>query len=140
MSTVTNWAGMTMLVGDYVWRGARDGNTSTFKIGQIESIKDGKPRVSWKYTQRGLWGGRELPPIAPEVGGRNWGLDLVVRLDSKGSPDTDSLVPIERQYVWEAERRAQAAEALRTLNYNHMTLDEAKAFIENYAPDGAERK
>lgn len=140
MSTATNWAGMTMLVGDYVWRGARSGNSSEFKIGQIESIKDGKPRVNWKYTQSGLWGGRALPPIAVAIGGRHWGLDLVRRLDSKGSPDVDSLVRIERAYVWEVERRAQAAEALRKLDYNRMTLDEAKAFIENYAPEGAERK
>jgi hypothetical protein len=46
-----NWLGQKIEVGTVVGRGARDGNSSTFKIGvvdQVDEIKD-KARVQWKY-------------------------------------------------------------------------------------------
>ncbi|MGW0245109.1 hypothetical protein ACWDYH_00565 [Nocardia goodfellowii] len=46
--TVTNWLGQTIEVGTIVGRGARDGNTSSFKVGRVVSLKpDRKARVHW---------------------------------------------------------------------------------------------
>jgi len=45
---VKNWLGQEIEVGSLVYRGARDGNTSSFKVGRVISIPEGKsPRVEW---------------------------------------------------------------------------------------------
>ncbi|ASR85261.1 hypothetical protein I5H06_gp43 [Mycobacterium phage SirPhilip] len=44
-----NWAGQQIEPGAVVWRGARDGNLSSFKIGVVEAIgvDPNKARVRW---------------------------------------------------------------------------------------------
>ena len=44
-----NWLGQEINVGDYVYRGARDGNSSTFKIGLVVAERDDKVRVLWLF-------------------------------------------------------------------------------------------
>lgn len=42
-----NWAGQRIEPGAAVWRGARDGNTSSFKIGRVEAADGETARVRW---------------------------------------------------------------------------------------------
>ena len=67
-----------------VYRGARDGNSSTFKVGVVESVKDRTARVHWKYEPSYAW--RKVNGEAQRVN------NVVGELDSKGSPSIDSLV------------------------------------------------
>lgn len=49
-----NWIGQEIEVGSVVWRGARSGNTSSFKVGRVIEYKPGdRPRVHWLYEQGG---------------------------------------------------------------------------------------
>ncbi|QAX95699.1 hypothetical protein SEA_YOUREADOPTED_57 [Mycobacterium phage YoureAdopted] len=41
-----NWAGQRIEPGAIVWRGGRDGNTSSFKVGRVEAV-DRTARVRW---------------------------------------------------------------------------------------------
>ncbi|QFG09445.1 hypothetical protein I5H08_gp042 [Mycobacterium phage Yuna] len=70
-----SWAGQQIEPGAVVWRGARDGNTSTFKIGRVLACDGGKARVQWVAEQ-------------------GWGGDARL-LNSKGSPSIDSLALID---------------------------------------------
>jgi hypothetical protein len=86
--TYVNWLGQTLEVGSYVYRGARDGNSSAFKIGiitKITSEKNGKARVKWIATY-----GTYANPKMDSPRNRSWG--AVEIKDSSGSPDLDSLV------------------------------------------------
>lgn len=53
-----NWAGQRIEPGAVVWRGARDGNTSSFKVGRVEAVNGGEARVRW-IAYHG-WGGARL--------------------------------------------------------------------------------
>jgi hypothetical protein len=52
-----NWLGQKIEVGTVVGRGARDGNTSTFKVGVVTGLDEKKQtaRVAWKLTPRTLY-------------------------------------------------------------------------------------
>lgn len=52
---IVNAWGQELKVNTFVYRGARLGNSSEFKAGVIESIKDGKPRVLWMYRGSTRW-------------------------------------------------------------------------------------
>src|SRR6478735_6675436 len=81
---LSNWLGQTLEVGDWVYRGARDGNSSSFKIGVITKIDEGrnKVRVNWLYEPLTLW------DVDKNM------VDAVRKMNSAGSPDVDSLVRI----------------------------------------------
>lgn len=87
-----NWAGQQIKVGSVVWRGVRDGNSSTFKIGVVEKLNSatGRPTVKWMYTQGQYW------LVEKHIPKRAWEfLPKVVRLSYKGAPDVNSLAVID---------------------------------------------
>lgn len=53
-----NWLDQDIKVGSVVYRGARDGNTSEFKVGKVLKVDEvkGTVRVAWEY-QPGYRGG-----------------------------------------------------------------------------------
>ena len=75
-----NWAGQKLAEDDVVWRGAREGNGSSFKIGRIVSFSEGysKARVHWLWEQ--WWDGPH-------------------QIDSYGSPTVHSLVKIDPESI-----------------------------------------
>lgn len=76
---ITNWMGQEIFVGDYVFRGARDGNTSSFKVGRVLSINAEKKtaRIEWLFEPSYDWKQKE---------------HYVHRIvDTKGSPSIDTL-------------------------------------------------
>lgn len=82
-----NWLGQKIAVGDVVGRGARDGNSSSFKLGVVDAIDDKGVRVHWLYEKCVRW------VRDSRLDSKDLGRAIVVpcRLDVKGRPDIDSL-------------------------------------------------
>lgn len=79
MTTMRNWTGQKFSIGDHVWRGARDGNTSSYKIGTITKLMPDKGKATVKWLADGY----------------GW------RLESTGSPSIDSLTLFdEKQFAY----------------------------------------
>lgn len=52
-----NWLNQDINVGDIVYRGAREGNTSSFKIGRVKKINDDSRNVTigWIIVEGNDW-------------------------------------------------------------------------------------
>ena len=86
-----NWLGQDIQVGSIVYRGARAGNTSEYKVGVVESLDEdkGKARVHWRFDPYSyFW--RTDP-----AGNRERIKSAVGRMDGRGSPDINSLVVLD---------------------------------------------
>lgn len=79
---ITNWMGQEIFVGDYVFRGARDGNTSSFKVGKVLSLNHEKQtaRVNWLFEPMFVWNDART---------ERW--EAPRKIDTKGSPSINSL-------------------------------------------------
>lgn len=77
---ITNWLGQKIGVGDIVGRGARDGNTSSFKIGRVLSFNIDKQiaKINWLYEPTDWWKIEKGEPAWTEI-------------NSQGSPNVDTL-------------------------------------------------
>jgi hypothetical protein len=92
-----NWLGQTIKVGSLVYRGAREGNTSSYKVGIVEKITERQQsgygsdyiaRVNWRFAP-GLW-----------FKGQGFGSEKVVySQNTYGSPDLNTVVLIDDS-VW----------------------------------------
>lgn len=62
-----NWAGQQIEPRTVVWRGARDGNLSSFKIGVVVKLDDakGNARVRWLFEHRHMY-------APPPIGSLKW--------------------------------------------------------------------
>lgn len=83
-----NWLGQDIELGSLVYRGAREGNGSSFKIGKVTKFElDKPPRVQWLYEIGPGWAyvdGQYQPT------GEKWH-----KTRKTGSPALDSLVLID---------------------------------------------
>ena len=87
-----NWAGQEIKPGVTVWRGARDGNTSSFKIGTVVGVNEDKgvAKVNWLFEEVwNYWPEQYLNKREYE------NLIRVQRMDSTGSPSIDTLAVID---------------------------------------------
>lgn len=101
-----NWLGQDVKVGSVVFRGARQGNSSSHKIGVVESLneKTRKARVAWKYELGVEW-------IRPAQG-QSYYLERPHKLSerAKGSPDVGPLVVVPHGLLTSAENMLKGAE------------------------------
>lgn len=104
--------GQTLKVGDVVYRGARQGNSSEYKVGVVESLKPGKPpRIRWKYEASIQW---------IRIDGEQLRLPSLWKMDSAGSPSIESLVVVDLD-IEELERQAQFYKSIdRDVNFSSM--------------------
>lgn len=88
---MNNWIGQNIDVGSVVWRGARQGNTSSFKVGQVERVNEqkGVARVRWLFEPGYSWRYSRLDQADKDR------LPNVRRTESVGSPSIDTLVVID---------------------------------------------
>lgn len=88
-----NWLGQDINDGDFVYRGARDGNTSSYKVGVIKSINvdKGTARVNWQFAPGHMW---QRNRFNDEVL-----VAFVERIDSNGSPTIETLVKVDQDVV-----------------------------------------
>ena len=96
--TLRNWLGHPIEPHDIVYRGAREGNSSSFRVGIVLAVGPRKVRVRWCVEQgssymRGLVG----PIQSPEP----WH-----RLDLVGTCDVDTLVHVDTVRMDSAVLRA----------------------------------
>lgn len=89
---VRNWAGMEIDAGSIVWRGARDGNSSTFKIGRVRKVDPLKntATVEWLFTEGYSWQYDKLDDVEKTY------IPNIIRLyPSTGTCTVNSLVPLD---------------------------------------------
>lgn len=93
VSEATNWLGQTIKVGSRVYRGAREGNSTSYKVGVVQKITERQDtafkssyvlRVKWEFFP-GIWF------HGPQTQSEN----VVYRSDSYGSPDLNTVVLID---------------------------------------------
>ena len=114
-----NWLGQDVKVGSVVFRGARQGNSSSHKIGVVESIneKTRKARVAWKYECGGQW-------IRPD-GDKMYFVESPYKLSgkSKGSPDVGPLVVVPHGLLTSAENMIKGVEMAKANNVPAVEFD-----------------
>jgi hypothetical protein len=96
--------GHDIQVGSVVYRGAREGSSSSYKIGVIHSLKSGKPpRVHWLFEAAHVW---------ITMGDESYLVSYPDKLkNSFGSPIAESLVLINVD-MDELERKSDFFNAL----------------------------
>ena len=120
-----NWMLQEIEVGTKVWRGAREGNTSGFKVGEVISFgKSGGPRVRWTLSP-GV--------VIQRKSGSAWEeFEVPWPIDTQGSPSVDSLVVVSESDYTRARVRAESViEVLKSFN-----LDNKYNFVARALPDG----
>lgn len=116
--------GQEIKVGSLVYRGARQGNSSEYKMGVVESLKPGKPpRVKWMFESTVRWirvdGESVCIPYAWKMGRA-----------SSGSPSADSLVVVDFD-LQELERRADFFKQL-VRDTEFMSIEEFNNALDNH--------
>lgn len=108
-----NWLGQDIGPGSIVYRGARDGNSSSFKIGVVDYVteRNSTARVIWKFGPS-YWSWLRDKAIAKGLGRQYDDAMKIAKLDSKGSPSLDTLVVVDVDLA-ELEKAAADWQALR---------------------------
>jgi hypothetical protein len=122
MSNV-NWLGDEFEVGDWVFRGARDGNSSSFKVGQVVKVDDKGVRIHWKYEPAHVWTTKHTSSIR-----------AVSRLDNYGRPDVNSLVKLRSTIELRLEAQARALDTLSSIPLEQrmeMTIEDIRMLFNN---------
>lgn len=86
-----NWLGQEIVPGSVVYRGARDGNSSSFKVGVVRTVDEDKhtARVDWKFQPGGWWHRKD------SAGNQERLTSGVSVIQGAGSPAIDSLVLVD---------------------------------------------
>jgi len=114
-----NWLGQDITTGTLVYRGARRGDTSEYKIGRV--LDDSKMRVHWLLST-----GRGVTNRVND----NWEVvrDLKVsNMDSKGNPSLDSLVVLPQDVN---DRVEDALSAIEQWKQGQITGEALKSTLE----------
>jgi len=125
---VTNWLGQNIEVGSYVYRGARSGNTSSFKIGVVAKIKGDKVTVKW---------GAEAPySDVNYVWFNNQRIDLEIpalwSAGGNGTSHKNTLVVLsEREYRYAVCRAKAAMEAYSDVKNLKIPASDAKMYFDD---------
>lgn len=123
-----NWMQQDIVPGMTVYRGARDGTTSSFKIGVVESVSGQKARVAWLFSAGWKWiniaGEKRLfnTPSRPYNFNKN--------KPNKGNPGIDSLVPVVVDLI-ELERQMEAYKSLDDQAYFN-SEDDLMAYVASF--------
>lgn len=114
--------GQTLKVGSLVYRGARQGNSSEYKVGLVESLKPGKgPRIRWKYEASIEW---------VRIDGEQIRVPSIWKIDSAGSPSLESLMVVDLD-IEELERQAQFYKSFDG-NVNFSSMQEFENALETF--------
>lgn len=89
-----NFLGQQFQVGDAVWRGAREGNSSSFKAGHVAKVGRDSITVSWLWTRGHVW-------LTNPASGMRIGVDIPWALRSTGTvKDVNSLVLVDDDFSY----------------------------------------
>lgn len=82
--------GQELEIGSVVYRGARLGNGSEYKLGVVCNIKNGKATVEWKYTANSRWINVDGELVVVPY--------LYEHRASKGTPSIESLIVVDLDF------------------------------------------
>ena len=125
---VTNWLGQEIEVGSFVYRGARAGNTSSYKIGVVTKIKEDKVTVKW---------GAEAPYSDTNYAWfNNQRIDLDIpalwSVGGSGTSHKNTLVVLsEKEYKYAVCRGNAAADAYADVRNLKIPASDAKIHFEH---------
>lgn len=131
-----NWLGQNIDVGSYVYRGARDGSHSSFKVGLVERLNPGKGTANVRWL---------VEPAS--VFTKDRGLCSAIQLMwSTGNPSINTLALIDSYTVGfligiasEVGRLKEQAMSGGTYDFP-LTEKEFENYINNYARNELGRK
>jgi hypothetical protein len=127
-----NWLGQDIVEGDVVYRGAREGDSSSFRIGIVDLIRDEKrtARVIWHWVgsstgvwNRNLFQGHYDDPKRYTVPGPH------AYRGSKGTSSIDTLVKMDPAMLKSVTKRAAMIEAARDCG---ILEEDFERFAEDY--------
>lgn len=130
--SVKNWLGQDIVAGTVVYRGARQGDTSSFRIGVVDIVREEKrnARVEWKWsgTTSGVWDARNYDthwsdPNRYSVSGPH------KYIGGKGTCDIDTLVKMDPDMLESLNKRSALIEAARERGISETDFDQ---FAEDY--------
>lgn len=98
VESAVNWLGQEIKLGSLVYRGAREGNTSSYKVGVVEKItRRTEPKFGSEYFLRVNW------RFAPGLWFYSSGVkseNVVYRQNTYGNPDLNTCVLVPDS-VWD---------------------------------------
>lgn len=118
-----NWLGQEIKVGDVVYRGARDGNSSSYKIGVVQKVGTDVARVKWIAAAGSRWVGHRTNDKGS--------ITVPRRVDSSGSPSIDSLVVLDRSVLDGVESVLDRLADIPPTAFADITLQEMNALLNN---------
>lgn len=113
-----NWLGQDIQPGDIVYRGARQGDGSSFRVGEVKKINEESRKVTVKWT----WEGSTLSVChAPSTADYREKYESTYTLPggtenefpSAGSPTIDSVIKIDPSVLDFLKKQAQLIKAAR---------------------------
>lgn len=127
-----NWLGQEILKGDVVYRGARDGDSSSFRIGVVDLVRHekGTARVEWRWvgSTSGVWDARNYDthwedPNRYSVSGPD------KYSGGKGTSDVNTLVKMDSGMLEYLNKRSALIEAARERGISEADFEQ---FAEDY--------
>lgn len=131
-----NWLGQDIREGDVVYRGARQGDTSSFRIGIVDLVREdkGTARIEWKWvgSTTGVYNRIKYTrfyddPDSYTVPGPH------AYSGGKGTSSVDTLVRMEPEMLDYLNKRAAVIEAARD---NGISETDFERFSDDYMNRG----
>lgn len=133
-----NWLGQDIQKGDVVYRGARDGDSSSFRIGIVDLVREekGSARVEWRWvgSSTGIYDRRQYTrhyddPNAYSVPGP------YAYSGGKGTSDINTLVKMGPEMLEYLNKRAASIDAARDKGISEDDFEDfSKDFIAGKIP------
>ena len=108
-----NWLGQMLEVGDAVYRGAREGNGSTYKVGFVSKLNEDtqKVTVTWLYEPGNKWIKEDVHQLRLVTQTVPCPVRTGYKLPSVGTSNVNTLVQIDWSVVgWVEEQMNLSAE------------------------------
>jgi hypothetical protein len=126
---LTNWLGQDIEVGSYVYRGAREGNSSSFKVGKVTKVNPQKQKVTVAWGAEAPY--RENTYVF--ISGQRVDIDVPGVWNGAPRPGTshkDTLVVIsEKDYMYAVCRNTAAHNAEQAFKSGLVTQDNVRAYF-----------
>lgn len=104
---VTNWLGQDITAGDFVYRGAREGNSSSFKVGRVVRVNTASDKVTVEWAAEAPY---TEDYVVWENGQKvNLGIPASWPMGRKGTCTKNAVIVVDEDIYKYAVSSAQAA-------------------------------
>lgn len=112
-----NWLGQDIVPGVYVYRGAREGNYSSFKMGRVRKVNEDKQKVTvdWLAQPESLWlvDDNNVDIVVDTIGKPRWA--------KSGTSDINTMVVIDSATAERAIAYSEIVAEARTVLTRHQS-------------------